>query len=67
MVRMVAVFTGRVPRCKSQITKRPELRFRAVVGYGTSEVRFERAAVYILNLSLEIAFDLGVTATGLAV
>jgi hypothetical protein len=28
--------------CKSQNKKRPELRFRAVLGGGTSEVRFER-------------------------
>ena len=28
-------------RCNIQITKRPELRFRGVVGDGTREVRFE--------------------------
>ncbi len=34
-----------VPRCKSQNTKTPELRFRVMLGQGNPEVRFERAAV----------------------
>jgi hypothetical protein len=29
-------------RCNTENTKRPELRFRAVLGDGTREVRFER-------------------------
>jgi len=32
-----------VPRCNTQSTKRSELRFRAVLGVGAREVRFERA------------------------
>jgi hypothetical protein len=31
-----------VPRCNIENTKRPELRFRAVLGAATREVRFER-------------------------
>jgi hypothetical protein len=31
-----------VPRCNIQITKTPELRFRAVLGDGIREVHFER-------------------------
>ena len=33
---------GTAFRCKSQITKTPELRFRVVLGNGRREVRFER-------------------------
>lgn len=35
---------GLVPRCDSQNTKRLELRFRAVLGDGTTGLSFERAA-----------------------
>jgi DNA repair protein RadC len=32
------------PRCNTQITKQPGLRFRAVLGDGAREVHFQRAA-----------------------
>jgi hypothetical protein len=41
LVVMVAVFAGRVPRCKSPITKTPELRFHALLGNGGRELHLE--------------------------
>src|SRR3712207_2064113 len=37
----VGVLANYAPRCNSQITKQPEVRFNAVLGDGAREVRFK--------------------------
>ena len=46
----VGVLDNYAPRCKSQNTKLCELRFRAVLGGGTGEVRFERVTLNSPNI-----------------
>src|SRR3712207_9581783 len=41
----VGVLANYAPRCNIENTKRSELRFRAVLGDGNREVRFDRATV----------------------